>query len=130
MLVKLGESEPPRSVVLRFVEAINAGNSEVLKQLQTGDFKLIDMAGEVFRGRSGWEDYFSANPDYRIHIQHILTGGSGVALIGRTTGSHLAADIEAKETVLWTAEVRKGLVAEWRIYSTINATSKQGLASD
>jgi ketosteroid isomerase-like protein len=111
----------PRSVALKFVEVINAGDSEELVKLQTEDFVLIDMGGDVYRGRDGWQDYFSANPDYRIHVQDVLMSGNGVAIIGKTTGSHLPPEVEKKETVLWTAEIRDGLVTEWRIYSDIEA---------
>ena len=114
----------PKSVALKFVEVINAGNSEELVKLQTEGFTLIDMGGDVYRGRDGWQDYFSDNPNYRIHVQHVLASGNGVAIIGRTTGSHLPPEVEEKETVLWTAEIRDGLVAEWRIYSDIEEAKK------
>jgi hypothetical protein len=114
----------PKSVALKFVEVINAGNSEELVKLQTEDFTLIDMGGDVYRGRDGWQDYFSDNPNYRIHVQHVLTSGNGVAIIGKTTGSHLPPEVEEKETVLWTAEIRDGLVVEWRIYSDIEEAKK------
>jgi len=115
----------PESVALRFVEVINAGDSEGLVKLQTEDFTLVDTGGDVFRGRSGWQDYFSAYPNYRIHAQHVLTSGSGVAIIGKTTGSHVSPEVEENETVLWTAEIRDGLVSEWRIYSDIKETKKK-----
>lgn len=108
-----------KSVAMKFVEAINNGDSKALIKLQTEDFTLIDAEGETFRGRDGWEGYFSAYPEYRIHIQHVLTGGNGVAIIGKTTGSHVPLETEEKETVLWTAEIRDGLVSEWRLYTDI-----------
>jgi ketosteroid isomerase-like protein len=111
-----------KSVAMEFVEAINNGDSKALIKLQTEDFTLIDADGDVFRGRDGWEDYFSAYPKYRIHVQHVLTGGNGVAIIGKTTDSQVAREIEEKETVLWTAEIRDGRVAEWRLYTDIRGT--------
>jgi len=118
-----------KSVALKFVEVINAGNSQALTMLQTEDFTFIDMARDVFRGRDGWQDYFSAYPKYKIHVQHVLTSGNGVAIIGKTTGSHVPPEVEEKETVLWTAEVRDGLVAEWRIYSDIEEATKRAQES-
>jgi hypothetical protein len=115
----------PESVALRFVEVINAGDSEGLVRLQAEDFTLVDMGGDVFRGRDGWQDYFSAYPNYRIHVHHVLTSGSGVAIIGKTTGSHVPPEVEERETVLWTAEIRDDLVSEWRIYSDIKETKKK-----
>jgi len=96
-----------------------------LVKLQTEDFTLIDMAGDVFRGRDGWQDYFSSYPKYRIHVHHVLMSGNGVAIIGKTTGSHVPPEVEEKETVLWTAEIRNGLVAAWRIYSDIEEAGKK-----
>ena len=111
-----------KSIAMRFVEAINNGDSESLIKLQTEDFTLIDADGGVFRGRDGWEGYFSDYPKYRIHVQHVLTGGNGVAIIGKTTGSQVAREIEENETVFWTAEIRDDLVAEWRLYTDIRGT--------
>jgi ketosteroid isomerase-like protein len=114
-----------KSVALKFVEVINAGDSEALIKLQTEDFTLIDMTGDVYRGRDGWQDYFSSYPKYRIHVQHVLMSGNGVAIIGKTTDSHVPPEVEEKETVLWTAEIRDDLVAEWRIYSDIEEAKKK-----
>ena len=115
----------PKSIALRFVEIINAGDSEELIKLQTEDFTFIGMSGDVYRGRDGWQGYFSAYPKYKIHVQHVLLSGNGVAIVGKTTGSHVPPEVEEKETVLWTAEIRDGLVAEWRIYSDIEETKKK-----
>jgi len=114
-----------KSVALKFVEVINAGDSKALVKLQTEDFTLIDMEGDVTRGRDGWSSYFSSYPKYKIHVQHVLLSGNGVAIIGKTTGSHVPPEVEEKETVLWTAEIRDGLVAEWRIYSDIEEAKKK-----
>jgi ketosteroid isomerase-like protein len=109
--------ERVKSVVSRFIDCINAGDSEGLIALQTEDFTLIDYDGERFQGRDGWKEYFSACPDYEIHVKHLITSGNGVAILGRTTGSHVAPEVEEKETILWTAEIHDNLVAEWRLYS-------------
>lgn len=122
-MIRIGKT--PKSVTLKFVEVINAGDSKALVKLQTEDFTLIDMEGDVFRGRDGWQGYFSAYPKYKIHVQHVLISGDGVATIGKTTGSYIPSEVEKKETVLWTAEIRDGLVAEWRIYSDIKETKKK-----
>jgi ketosteroid isomerase-like protein len=105
------------STVIRFIECINAGDSRKLVTLQTEGFTLIDMEGEKSVGRDGWESYFSDYPDYRIHVEKFLLSGDSVAVVGKTTGSHVDSRVEVLETVLWVAEVREGLVAYWRIYS-------------
>ncbi len=114
----------PEDVALTFIEYINAGDPDRLMTLMTEDFTLIDKEGDVTRGRQRW-DYFATYPEYKIHVKHVLTSGNGVAIIGKTTGSHVPPELEEKETVLWTAEIRKGLVAEWRIYSDIEKIKKE-----
>jgi ketosteroid isomerase-like protein len=106
-----------KSAALSFVDRINSGDPEGLMELQTGDFTLIDYEGEVYRGRDGWRDYFEECPDYKIHVNHVVTSGQGVAILGRTTGSHVSPEVEERETILWIAKIRDGLVAEWRLYS-------------
>jgi hypothetical protein len=125
MKPEIEKTEALKAAALKFVEAINHGDSKALIKLQTEDFTLIDAEGDVFRGRDGWEGYFTDYPEYEIHIRKVLTGGSGVAIIGKTTGSQVPPEVEAKETVLWTAEIRDGLVAEWRLYTDIPACGQQ-----
>ena len=119
---EIKKAEALKSVALKFVEAINAGDSKSLIELQTEDFTLIDVKGDMYCGRDGWQDYFSTYPKYKIHVHNVLTGSNGVAIIGKTTGSQVPPEIEEKETVLWTAEIRNGLVAEWRLYTDIART--------
>ncbi|TRO46449.1 nuclear transport factor 2 family protein [Candidatus Bathyarchaeota archaeon] len=114
-----------KAAILKFVECINAGDPSALMAHQTDDFTFIDMSGNVFTGRQGWEDYFASYPDYKIHVDRIVTGGDGVAIIGRTTGSHVAPNVEEYEAVLWTAEIRDGLVAEWRIYTDLEDAKRK-----
>ncbi len=108
-----------KSIVLEFVMCINKGDSEGLKAIQTEDIIFTDMEGDVYRGRDGWEDYFTSYPEYKIHVENLITSGNGVAIIGTTTGSHVEPEVEEKETILWTAEIRDGYVAEWRIYADV-----------
>jgi len=114
-----------KSTALSFVDRLNAGDSEGLTALQTEDFTLIDYGGEVFRGRDGWHDYFEECPNYVIHLKHVITSGNGVAILGRTTGSHVAPEVEKRETILWTAEIRDNMVAEWRLYSDTEEVERE-----
>ena len=118
-------SEAVKSAALSFVDRINAGDSKGLMELQSEGFTLVDYEGEVYRGRSGWEDYFEECPNYKIHVSHAITSGNGVAILGRTTGSHVSPEVEEKETILWIAQIRDGLVAEWRLYSDTEEVEKQ-----
>jgi len=59
----------------------------------------------------------------------MITSGTGVAVLGRTTGSHVAPEVEKKETILRIAEVRNDLISEWRLYSDTKEIEQQ-LESD
>jgi hypothetical protein len=102
-----------------FVDRINAGDVNGLAELETEDFTFVDVDGTVESGREtmrgGWSGYFLEYPDYRIHLSSVVPLRDVVILIGRTTGSQIPPEIEAEETVIWTALIDRGLVSEWRI---------------
>ena len=112
------------AVALSFVDSINSGDLEGIASLTARRYKFTDSAGRVyvFDGeeavKQSWNEYLSAYPEYKIHVQQVLTSGKGVAILGRTSGSHVPPEIERGELVLWVAEFEKGFVSEWRIYST------------
>ena len=83
-----------KATILEFVEYINAGDDEALMNMQTDDFTFIDMSGNVFTGRQSWDDYFTPYPDYRIHVDRIVTGGDGVAITPRE-GALLSSEMGA-----------------------------------
>lgn len=96
---------------------------------QTENFTFIDYDGDMTQGRDGQPAYFHNNPGYTIHVEHMITSGTGVAVLGRTTGSHVAPEVEKKETILRIAEVRNDLISEWRLYSDTKEIEQQ-LESD
>ncbi|MGD2247382.1 MAG: nuclear transport factor 2 family protein [Candidatus Methanofastidiosia archaeon] len=116
-------TQSPIDTALKFVECINAGDADKLMTLVTKDFTFIDKVGEVTTGKERW-DYFEMYPEYKIHVKHVLKSGNSVAIIGKTTGSHVPPELEEKETIMWIAEIDKGYVAEWRIYSDIEEIRK------
>lgn len=107
----------PSSIVLRFVECVNEGDLEGIALLISEGVKFTDIRGRVYREKGFMAGYLAEFPNYKIHVHHALQGGNGVAIIGKTTGSHVPPEIEEKETLVWTAEIQDGLISEWRIYS-------------
>jgi len=107
----------PSSIVLRFIEYVNRGDIEGLDSLISKDLVFTDIRGRVFREKGFMAGYLAEFPDYKIDVRHVLRGGDGVAIIGKTTGSHVLPGIEERATLVWTAEVRDGLISQWRIYS-------------
>ena len=119
------DAASPESVVLRFVDAINQADLDQLAAMTAPRYTFTDMEGDVYvvegddAVKTSWDEYLSAYPDYRILVGQVMRSGGDVAILGRTTGSHLDPDVEEEELVLWIAELEDGRVAEWRIYSTL-----------
>jgi uncharacterized protein (TIGR02246 family) len=118
-------SSDSEKIALRFVECINAQDVEGLAALMTEDHTFIGHdEGDVSVGREtmkqGFAGYFEDFPEYRIHVSKVTRSGKDIAIVGTTTGSHIAPEIEAKETVIWIAKIRDGLVSEWRIFTDLD----------
>lgn len=107
----------PRSIVLELIGYVNAGDLEGIASLIAEDVVFTDIGGSVYQEEGFMAGYLALFPDYQIHVHHALQDGNGVAIIGKTTGSHVAPEIEEKEILVWTAEIRDGLISEWRIYA-------------
>jgi uncharacterized protein (TIGR02246 family) len=119
----------PEKIVIKFVDRINAHDVDGLAAMMTEDHMFVDSDGDVAQGRDvmrkGWVDYFTNYPEYKIHISKICKSGKAVAILGATSGSHVAPEIEAQETVIWLAKIENGLVAQWCIYTDIDQIKKQ-----
>ena len=103
-------------VALKFNEKINARDLEGLAELMTEDHTFIDIPGEVYRGKGimkdGWRDFFTRYPDYRNIFTRVQVDNDFVVMVGYSTCSYDPLDGPA----LWSAKVRDGQVAEWRVY--------------
>jgi hypothetical protein len=112
---------PPVACVVRFVDAINAGDLDRLGSLMSEDHRLVVLDEAPLVGRAAnveaWRGYLSAFPDYVIYLRHVATIGSRVAVLGTTTGSHLGLvdDEEMALDVIWIAEVTNGTLSSWCI---------------
>jgi ketosteroid isomerase-like protein len=111
-------------IALKFVECINKQDIEGLVTLMTEEFTMIAYERKPETGRElmreGFQGYFTDFPKYKIHVLKVARSGDDIAIIGKTTGSHIAPEIEAKETVIWIAKVEDNLVSEWRIFSDLD----------
>jgi len=105
------------SIVRTFIEYVNRGDLAGIASLISEDVVFTDIRGRVYQEEGFMAGYLAEFPDYKIHVHQILQGGNGAAIIGKTTGSHVPPEIEEQETLVWTAEIRDGLISEWRIYS-------------
>lgn len=114
----------PEAVALRFVECINNQDIEGLVSLMTKDFIMITYEGESEIGREllrkGFQGYFTDYPGYKIHVEKVARSGNDIAIVGKTTGSHIPPEVEERETVILIAKIEGNLVAEWRIFSDMD----------
>ena len=87
----------------------------------TDDHTLVvfDEPPLVGRGASieAWRGYVERFPNYRIHPHEIVEEGVTVAVLGHTTGSHLALsdEEESQIEVLWRAEIAGPQVRRWTV---------------
>ena len=117
------------SIALRFNERINARDLTGLGELMTEDHVFIDIPGEVHKGRDmmvpGWFSFFKNYPDYRNNFTHVEVKQNLVIMIGFSECSHEPLDGPA----IWTAKIRDGFIAEWRVYDD-NKEVRMELAID
>ncbi len=119
------KSEDPKSVVVRFNDAINARDLDRLVSLMTDDHLFVDPANAETRGRDAmkvaWQKFFAAFPDYRNQFESVEQRDSVVVVAGRS-----ACSVEALAgPALWRAVVRDGRVSEWRVYVDDEATRRE-----
>jgi ketosteroid isomerase-like protein len=120
--------DEPRQVITRFNDCISAGELGGLALLMTADHVFTDSAGESWRGREEclrtWAGFFEAFPGYRNSFTATETRNELVVLCGYS----VCAEPALEGPALWSATVRGGRVAEWRVYDdTVQARTELGL---
>jgi uncharacterized protein (TIGR02246 family) len=118
----------PDRIALEFVECINNQDLESLVSLMTEGFTMITDRGDREIGREvmkeGFRGYFADYPEYKIHVEKVARSGNDIAIVGKTSGSHIPPRIEERETVIWIARIEDDLVAEWWIFSDMGEGSR------
>ena len=108
-------------VALAFVDRINRHDVGGLFALMSEEHRFVDGLGQEIHGRGkmeqGWAGYFAWFPDYSIEVENIASKGNVVALFGTARGTYSANGAKWKIPAAWKAVVRKGRVAEWRVYA-------------
>jgi ketosteroid isomerase-like protein len=107
----------PRDVANQFNDCINRADLEGLARLMTDDHVFTDSVGAAIDGNvaciAAWRGFFAAFPEYRNTFTHISSRGDLAIAVGYSTcPSEQALDGPA----IWTAVIRGGQVAHWRVY--------------
>ena len=112
---------PAIVAVVSFIDCINRGDIDGLRALMTEGHTLqvLDEAPLVGKAANveAWKGYASSFPEYVIYPHRFAELDDRVAVLGHTTGSHLALpdDEERMLTVIWLAHLDQGLLDLWRI---------------
>ena len=116
----------PLEVARAFVDRINAHDVDGLCALMTEDHLLMDGSGASVSGRASvaraWLGYFRMIPDYFIHLEHVMSAGRVVALLGRAGGTLSVGDgldpaDRCEIPAAWQAVIEGDRVAHWRVYA-------------
>src|SRR5512145_2474682 len=122
----MGRYARAATVVRRFIERINARDVDGIVEMLAPDHRFVDSLGNVFEGRdalrAGWVGYLRMVPDYMIEPERLVEDGGDVLIVGHARGTwthdgHLRAEDAWRTPAAWVARVRRGLVAEWRVYA-------------
>jgi ketosteroid isomerase-like protein len=107
------------AIFRRFVTAINGYDVTALAALMTSDHVFVDSLGNRVHGavsmEAGWRGYFAMCPDYRIEADDVMAEGS--AVLGAGTASGTIDGIAWRTPAAWKAVIRRGKVAEWRVFA-------------
>ncbi len=99
---------------LRFNETINKRDFDGFVKLMTDDHVFIDNFGNVDNNMAaGWQEFFEKYPDYRNVFTSVTVNDDVVIMIGYAICS---TEPRLNGPGMWTAKVRDGRVAEWRVY--------------
>lgn len=114
------------SVVKQYIEKINKHDIEGMAKMCSDDSVFIDSMGFNTNGRDNmrkaWNVLLTFFPDYRVNIKNVISTNGMVALFGTAAGT-LATDGRILDEnkfeipASWTAEVRDGKIAKWRVYA-------------
>lgn len=116
------------AVVAALVKAINMQDLDTIGALLHPEHRFIDAEGAVFAGREtmlqGWAAYFNWFPEYTIAVELRLAQDRHVALFGSASGTCVddafrQSPVAWSVPAAWLAEVRDGLVYEWRVYCDV-----------
>jgi ketosteroid isomerase-like protein len=104
------------AVAARFNACINDRDLAGLAKLMPDDHTFIDSAEVVTMGKpaclDAWRGFFEVFPDYRNVFSTLSARGNVVTIVGHS----LCAEPSLAGPALWTATVRDGKVAEWRVF--------------
>ena len=120
----------PAELASGFIDCINRRDLPGLAALMSDDHRLEVFDEAPLAGKEAnveaWRGYFTSFPRYVIYPSRIAERGDSVAILGRTTGSHLGLpdDEERRLTLIWIANTAGGAVTGWKLVEDNPANRK------
>jgi ketosteroid isomerase-like protein len=109
----------PAETFQQFVDCINHHDVKALAALMTADHVFVDGLGNRVQGaasmEAGWRGYFAMCPDYWIRTDDVMAEGGAVLAAGEAGGT--VDGVSWRTPAAWTASIRDGKVAEWRVFA-------------
>lgn len=91
----------------------------------TGDHTFVEWDGSRVLGREAcldiWREFFAGVPEYENVFESVRVDGDTVIVVGHSN----CPDERLDGPALWTAEVRDGHVAEWRVFEDTPETRRE-----
>ena len=118
-------NELNKTVVDRFVKAINDHDVIEIINLMSDDYVFIDGQDHKSVGKKGmkegWEGYFELFPDYQIEISDIIENESVIGLFGYAKGTYKNLKNKLNSNLWripasWKAVVENNKIKHWQVY--------------
>jgi hypothetical protein len=125
--------ESSKTIVNRFVKAINDHNVNEIVNLMSEDHIFIDAMDNKSVGKKGmmeaWKGYFELFPDYKIEISDIIENESTIGLFGyvNATYKNLINELNSnfwRAPASWKAIVENSKIKHWQVYCDYSALFK------
>jgi dipeptidase E len=113
-------------LVQQYIEKINNHDIDGMAKMVSDDSEFIDSLGINTVGRENmrkaWEVLLTFFPDYHVNIKDVISKNGTVALFGTAKGTLATNGVILDENKFeipasWTAVVRDGKIAKWRVYA-------------
>ena len=129
MLRKFGQRAILRRV-RNYIRAVNAGEHDLLREMLSPDFKLIDAQENFVSGREACMTVIDAlrdhSPDYRVVVDKMVCFGGQVLVTGHVVSS----DPRLAMTRQWRVRADAKRIYEWQSYAPWPAPSLRSILGD
>ncbi len=111
-----GLTPKPIRIIKRYVDAVNAGNADVVADMMSPDCRYVDSSGRWIDGRENVRlattRFFELEKNFRIRESSMVLHDGDVLIRGTVT----ADDPVLAQDTLWLARVKDGKVSYWQSF--------------